>query len=390
MYRNPRDEGGPQPEKLFELRDEDEPTAIGRQTMRIGVDARELGGHRTGVGTYLAGLLDEWHRQEHSLRHEFFLYSAEPIGGLPNPNSFRPRIDAGHPGTWWEQVRLPAAAAADELDVFFAPAYTAPLPLRMPVVAAIHDVSFVAHPEWFTMREGMRRRWLTRRTASAACAVITISEFTRGELVERLGVPASKVHVIPPGVRIIGGDVEARRDGLVLYVGSIFNRRHVPDLIRAFAPIAHRHAAAALHLAGDDRTFPREDLPGLIAREGLAERVQWHRYATDAEVHALYSSARAFAFLSDYEGLGLTPLEALDAGVPPVLLDTAVARESCGDAALYVERGDIAATTHALERLLFDDSTRQRLLAAAPAVLARYSWPRAARDTLAVLEGCAK
>jgi glycosyltransferase involved in cell wall biosynthesis len=357
--------------------------------MRIGVDARELGGDRTGVGTYLAGLLDEWHRQEPALTHEFFLYSAEPIGGLPHARSFRPRVDAGHPGTWWEQVRLPAAAAADNLDVFFAPAYTAPLTLRVPVVAAIHDVSFVAHPEWFSMREGMRRRWLTRRTASAACAVITISEFTRGELIERLGVPASKVRVIPPGVRTVAGNIEARRDGLVLFVGSIFNRRHVPDLIRAFGPIAHRHRAAALHLAGDDRTFPREDLPGMIAREGLAERVQWHRYATDADLRTLYSSARAFAFLSDYEGLGLTPLEALDAGVPPVLLDTSVARESCGDAALYVERGDIAATTRALERLLFDDSTRQRLLAAAPAVLARYSWPRAARDTLAVLEGCA-
>ncbi|MGH2898817.1 MAG: glycosyltransferase, partial [Solirubrobacteraceae bacterium] len=100
----------------------------------------------------------------------------------------------------------------------------------------------------------------------------------------------------------------------------------------------------------------------------------------------LYAEARAFAFLSEYEGLGLTPLEALANGVPPVLLDTQVARESCGDAAVYVPANDVPSVTRALNALLFDEPTRLQVLAAAPAALAKYSWPRAARDTLAVLE----
>jgi glycosyltransferase involved in cell wall biosynthesis len=109
----------------------------------------------------------------------------------------------------------------------------------------------------------------------------------------------------------------------------------------------------------------------------------------DTELSSLYSAATAFAFLSEYEGLGLTPLEALTCGVPSVLLDTPVARESCGDAALYVHKGDIRATAAALEQLLFNAGIRESLLAAAPAVLARYDWPQAARETLAVLEGAA-
>jgi alpha-1,3-rhamnosyl/mannosyltransferase len=107
---------------------------------------------------------------------------------------------------------------------------------------------------------------------------------------------------------------------------------------------------------------------------------------SDEQLAAMYAAARAFAFLSEYEGLGLTPLEALAAGVPPVLLETAVARESCGAAALYVPVHDLAATTRALESLLFDEGTRQRILSAAPAELAKYSWPKAGRETLAVLE----
>ena len=123
-----------------------------------------------------------------------------------------------------------------------------------------------------------------------------------------------------------------------------------------------------------------------MAQKELDGQVRWREYVTDAELHDLYGQARAFAFLSEYEGLGLTPLEALAAGVPPVLLDTPVARESCGDAAVYVPPRDVPATTRALESVLFDEATRSRILAAAPAELAKYSWPHAARETLAVLE----
>ncbi len=271
----------------------------------------------------------------------------------------------------------------------------------MPTVVAIHDVSFVAHPEWFRVREGVRRRWLTGQTARAARAIVTISEFSKRELIERLDVPAQKIHVIPPGIDDVGDPRAAPSDSrgaalrrarthgsapTVLFVGSIFNRRHVPDLIRAFGPIARSRPGAALDIVGDNRSYPYEDLRRTIEAEELLTIVHWHEYVTDAELAELYGQARAFAFLSEYEGLGLTPLEALAAGVPPVLLDTPVARESCGEAALYVPEHDRSAVTRALESLLFDESTRSRLLAAAPAVLARYDWPRAARETLAVLE----
>ena len=176
----------------------------------------------------------------------------------------------------------------------------------------------------------------------------------------------------------------------MLFVGSIFNRRHVPDLIRAFAAVARRHPDASLDIVGDNRSYPHEDLRRTIAAEQIADRVRCRWFVPDADLRNLYARARAFAFLSEYEGLGLTPLEALAAGVPPVLLDTPVARESCGDAAVYVPVNDIPAAARALERALFDEPTRARVLAAAPQVLAKFDWPRAARETLAVLESAAR
>lgn len=375
--------------------------------MRIGIDARELGAGATGVGRYLGGLLAEWTTADEARQHEFVLYAPEPLAAFSDVRHFTSRLIAGS-GVWWEQMRLPSQANTDDLDVFFAPAYSAALRLRMPTVVAIHDVSFFAHPEWFRVREGLRRRWFTRHAAGRARAVVTISEFTRRELVDRLGVPESRIHVIPPGIGHVRLTVDVRakqnapREGgraedvllqagaPVLYVGSIFNRRHVVDLVRAFGRLARRRADVSLDIVGDNRSYPYEDIRRTISAESLDGRVRWHEYVTDDTLRDLYARARAFAFLSEYEGLGLTPLEALSAGVPPVLLDTAVARESCGDAALYVPASDLAATTRALELALFDEETRARLLAAAPATLGRYSWPRAARETLALLERAAR
>jgi glycosyltransferase involved in cell wall biosynthesis len=360
--------------------------------MRIGIDARELCGRSTGVGRYLGGLLAEWAIDPRARTHDYLLYAPGPLSLSLDARRFATRTIAGAGGSWWEQMQVPKAVAGDHLDVWFAPGYTAPLRLAVPTVVAIHDLSFVAHPEWFRFREGVRRRWLTSQSASRARSVITISEFSKRELIERLDVPANKIHVIPPGLGARGFAPSPSPQSpvpgscSVLFVGSIFNRRHVTDLIRAFAPIARAHPAASLDIVGDNRTFPREDLRQTIAAQQLEGQVRWHEYVSDQQLAALYADARAFAFLSEYEGLGLTPLDAVASGVPPLLLDTAVARESCGAAAAYIPVNDFAAITHALESLLFDEAARQRILAGADAELAKFSWPRAARETLAVLE----
>jgi glycosyltransferase involved in cell wall biosynthesis len=357
--------------------------------MRIGIDARELSGHPTGVGRYLAGLLREWAGDQHARTHEFVLYAPDTPGIQLDARLFATRIVRGGPGTWWEQVLMPRAARGDHLDVLFAPAYTAPLRLRVPTVVTIHDLSYTAHPEWFRLREGLRRRLVTSQTARRAAAVITVSEFSRREIIERLGVPGSRISVIPQGIESPAVCAAARADPRVLYVGSIFNRRHVPDLIRAFGALGRLHPDASLDIVGDNRTYPHEDIAAAIDRDGPTDRIRWHRYASEQQLGELYSRARAFAFLSEYEGLGMTPLEALSAGIPPVLLDTAVARETCGDAALFVPCADLSATVRALEAALFDEPTRARVLAAAPAALQKYDWPRAARETLKVLEDAA-
>lgn len=368
--------------------------------MRIGIDARELRGRPTGVGRYLSHLLQSWANLDEASAHTFVLYSPEK-GLPPSPSAafglgglrVETREIPGATGTWWEQVRLASALAHDAPDVLFAPAYSAPIATRTPVVLTIHDVSFLAHPEWFPPRSRIRRRVVTTLAARRARRVVTVSRFSKGEIVSRLGVPEDRVVVVPEGVTRLPSVVSAgedRREPIVLFVGSIFNRRHLPELIRAVAVVAARNRDVRLEVVGDDRTFPRQDLAATIEAAGLAGRATMRSYVPDEVLADLYDRAGVFAFLSDYEGFGLTPLEALAAGIPVVVGDTPVAREVLEDAASFVSTTDVAAIASALERLLFDGAARKSALRRAPAVLGRYSWARAGRQTLEVLLGACR
>ena len=355
--------------------------------MRIGIDARELCGHPTGVGRHLNGLLGAWASSSAAAMHTFILYSPEPVTTALRHAEVR--VVPGSPGTRWEQISLPGASRQDRLDVFFAPGYTAPLRWQVPTVVLVHDISFVAHPEWFAWKEGLRRRMITRWSTRRARLVLTVSHAARQEILSHFGLPESRVRCVYPGVLSLPSSNHAKREPqtpLILFVGSVFNRRHLPELIRAFKPIARSHADARLAIVGDNRTHPHQDLCGIAAAEGIANQVIVRPYAVDRELSQLYGQARVFALLSEYEGFGHPPLEALGSGVPPVLLDTTVAREVCGDAAIYVRLDEPRSITDALERLLFDEAARQRVLREAPAVLGRYSWSRAGAETLDALE----
>ena len=341
--------------------------------MRIAIDARELHGRPTGVGRFLAEILAAWKTLPEAQAHDVILCAPDEGGG-----------------TLWEQVRLPRLVREAGADVLFAPGYSGPVCCPVPMVVAIHDVSFAAHPEWFSWREGARRRTTTHLAARAAARVLTISEFSKHEIAAHFGIDSGKIVVVYPGVANLKDPPRTSDEdpATALFVGSIFNRRHVPELIEGFARLARARPEVRLEIVGENRTSPNLDLAGTIRAAALTDRIHLRSYVTDEELRALYAGSSAFVFLSEYEGFGLTPLEALAAGLPVLLLDTPVAREVCGDAAIYVPRPDPALIEAALATLLFDVSERARILEAVPRVLARYSWTDCARLVLNLLLSC--
>jgi glycosyltransferase involved in cell wall biosynthesis len=360
--------------------------------VRIAIDGRELIGRPTGVGRYLRELLTAWGAFPAVADHEFVLCSPEHIDPAPYGRLRLSCVTASGSGTLWEQCVLPKLVGSVRADVLFSPAYTCPLWCPAPIVLVIHDVSFAAHPEWFPRREGLRRRILTRLGARRAARVITDADFSKREVSRLLGIPSPRIDVIYLGASaLLNARPENQRGGdqlrapLVLYVGSLFNRRHIPELIEGFHKLTARMPEARLEIVGDNRTQPRIDPEQLIAASGISGRARWRSYIEDADLASLYSAASAFAFLSDYEGFGLTPLEAMAAGIPVVVLDTPIAREIYGPAAVYLARPDPGLIADALARLLARSDERSRFIDAGMQQVQRYSWRECAQRTLQVL-----
>lgn len=363
--------------------------------MTIAVDARELCGHRTGVGRYLGALLQEWATDPAAARHTWRLYAHDtPVV----PDVFRDavRVVPGAGGTQWEQWHLARAVAAEAPAVLFSPAYTMPCLVRCPRVVTIHDMSFAAHPEWFGWREGGRRRVLTRWSVRHADRVLTVSEFSRREIVRWTGCADDRVIVTPLGVSAIDAPrhtttAVASDAASILYVGSIFARRHVDALISAFLRhVAPQHPTATLDIIGDNRLPAGVPLSTELdaAPAALRARIRIRSFVDEAMLHEAYASASVFAFLSDYEGFGLTPLEAMAHGVVPVVLDTEISREVYGAAARRIAPGDrlVSDLGAVLVELLTSDEARRLLRDEASRTLARYRWSQTAAATLRILE----
>src|SRR4051812_1906738 len=287
-----------------------------------------------------------------------------------------PRALSHRAGHAWEQLVLPAMTA--RAPALLCPANLAPVAARNAVVV-IHDAAALRHPGWYSRLYAEWQRRVLPVIARRARRVITVSEFSRAELRELLGVDAA---VVPGGVDARftpDADPEPARRALalrrpyVLCVASHTARKNLAALVPAA-----RALEAEVVVAGGHR-------PQFAAEGGLgALRLLGH--VDDALLPGLYAGAEALVLPSRYEGFGLPVLEAMAAGTPVVAAAAGALPETCGGAARIVE-AEPEALRAALASLLPDPAERARLCAAGLARAAEFTWERTAREVDAVVSG---
>ena len=368
----------------------------------IAADGRVLCHRPTGVHRYLEGIL--LHRGSGPARDDRLeLYvDRRPPRALPG------RPDTVHVLHWplpggdpaWRQFRLgPAMLSPAAADVLFCPFYTAPLLARVPTVVTIHDVSFLAHPEWFraTSRAAFA---LAAPSAHRAARVLTVSRFSADEIARRLDVPPGRIDVIPPGVdhqpaepptpeqEMAARSVLGFAGPYLLHLGAVHERRRPDLVVGAFARLAERFPDLHLVVAGPTLP-PAPDVLALARAAGVADRVHRVEWVPEEVRHAVLARARALLYLSVYEGFGLPALEAAAAGVPVVALRRASLPEVLGDAAAWVEEPTAEEVARAVAPLLADPAAREDLVAAGRERAARFTWRRTSEDVFEVLRDAA-
>jgi glycosyltransferase involved in cell wall biosynthesis len=297
-------------------------------------------------------------------------------------------------GHLWEQGVLPARLPRD--TVLWSPSNSGPLAVRAQVVT-IHDIVPFDQPANVAPLFGRWYRWLLPRLARRVRAIITVSAFSGRRIVDVLRVPPEKVHVVPNGVddafRRAGVEDAARvrqalqlpGAGYVLALGSVEPRKNLGRLLEAWkAALASLPGDLWLLVTGTrgrSAVFGDYQLPSLPPRVILTGRVE------DEHLPGLYAGARAFVYVSVYEGFGLPVLEAMAAGTACVTSAGTSMEEVAGDAALLVDPLRVEEIQAGLSRCATDSTLCAQLAARGRARALQYSWDRTARETLSVLVG---
>ncbi len=297
-----------------------------------------------------------------------------------------------------EQWVLPLELRRCRPDLAHYPNFNVPLASRLPYVLTLCDIIYYCDPAACPSRLAHRyARAMISLAALRARKILTISEYSKREIIRHLGLPAEKVAVVYPAVRadcfrtgFPVAEIEAakRKFGIhrpyIFYTGNHEPRKNLPTLLRAFRGLAARKR---WQLVIGGRLDPRrrsfyDDAADLVATGDIRLCGEIH----EPDLPLLYAGAEVFAFPSSCEGFGLPPLEAMACGTPVICSDATSLPEVVGDAAMLVPPGDPNALYAALERVLGSPGLREELRDKGLTRARRFSWDRAAREVLALYE----
>jgi glycosyltransferase involved in cell wall biosynthesis len=372
--------------------------------IRVGVDIRPFYEALTGVGWYLAFLLEHLARRDDleilcfgdGSRDDFspslhvdLPAGLEPIAvdlrGLP-PSTGARKIAA---------AAYPALAYLTACDLFFAPNYFLPAAISATAkrrVITIHDLTYKRFPHLLQKETlaNLEREML--REISRADAILCVSEATRSDLLEFYPVDPRKLFAVlsgPPPSRPAAEAALELPARYLLFVSTIEPRKNLDVLLDAFERVKDRGYPGELVIAGkvgwkSERTLAR------ITESRWRGSIRRLDYVDRGQLPWLYRRAEAFVLPSHYEGFGFGVLEAMAEGAPVIAAENSSLPEVGGDAALYFPSGDAGALAAAIERITRDAEVRDGLLARAPENLARFSWERAAQETAAIFRRVAR
>ena len=359
--------------------------------MRFSVDAHAIGQHLTGNETYVRNLLNWFAALDRDADFVTYLSGEDAFDDVPR--RFLKRRVAVNPF-----VRLgfdlPRELRKDRPQLLHVQ-YTAPLLCPVPVVASVHDVSFLEHPDYFTPFRALQLRCTVHRTVKTAARVITPSEFSKRRILSAYRLPEDKVVVLPIGVASTFRPIlrEAAQKSVhasfglsapfILTVGDLQPRKNHIGLIRAFERLVGAYPQLPHHLVIVGKENWRASVVHAAAkRSSAADRIHFTGFVSDEVLLRLYGACDLFVYPSFYEGFGLPILEAMACSRAVACSKTSAMPEVADSAAILFDPNSEDEIALAVRDLLLNPELRQRMERLGAQRAALFSWESTASKTL--------
>jgi len=370
--------------------------------VRIGIDARLAAAPRTGIGSYTGSLIDALGRIDGP--DQFVLFTDEALAG-PARQRFTNTVLPVKQRQLWTFGSLPGACRRARLNLFHGTAnFELPAFAGCPLVATVHDLIPLRFPQAVSRRFRLLFRVLTRRALRAARLVMTDAEFTRREILASFPVTPDKVVTVPLAAGSAftpDPDPQGRRrvcarhglDGRYLLFVSVFEpRKSIPLLVDAFEIFRREYPhgpAFQLALAGG-AGWRGAEIAEAVRRRGLEPAVRLLGYVPDEDLPWLYRGAELAVVPSQYEGFGLSALEAMACGTPVLAADASSLPEVVGDAGELFAPGDPALLARRIGEITAAPERRALMRERGLSRAAGFSWDRTARQVLEVYREAAR
>jgi glycosyltransferase involved in cell wall biosynthesis len=359
--------------------------------MRFSVDAHAIGCHLTGNEVYIRNLLKEFAELDRD--NHFVAYISKPDAPRQIPASFAQRWVSTSPyrRLAWDIPSHLHRHPADLLHV----QYTGPLWGKTPLVATVHDVSYLDLPEYFTRARALQLRVTVKRTVDQAARILTPSAFSKQAIVQHYSVDPDRVAVVPNAVStrfrpvdrdVARAKVEQRlgvKGPFVLTVGDLQPRKNHLGLLAAFEEVmrAQPKLSHRLLFVGKE-TWYSGKLHAAVAASKVADRVHFTGFVEDDDLVDFYGACELCVYPSFYEGFGLPILEAMACGRAVACSDTTAMPEVADSAALLFDPYQTGEIARAMADALLDPELRGRLERLGQQHAAGFSWRRSAAQTL--------